>query len=100
MKKTAIILLSVFISLGCMNTIVYYKKPTDDPKAKIKENKNVRYQSVGLGMYELKKPVTPNSDCKNGVDHIHIQRDWLDSITHFLIGGLYTSRSIKLYCKK
>ena len=100
MKNITFIILSIFISFNCTNTIVYYKKPSDDPKAKIKQNRNVRYQTIGLGMYELKKPVTPNSDCKNGVNHIHIQRDWLDMTTHILIGVFYTSRSIKLYCRK
>ena len=96
MKK---ILLSIIIIglTGCLNTVVTLNS---SPKEE-KYAKKIMYPSLGLGMIELNRYQSMISECKDtGVNTVHIYRTALDSTIHFLIGGIYTSRSVDIHCGK
>lgn len=51
-----------------------------------------------VGMIENFKP--PEIHCKEGKPQILIQRNLMDSFLHWTIGGIYTRRTVQVFCHK
>jgi hypothetical protein len=96
MKKFTITLFAILITLltNCQTVVIQI-----NPGVEIKNaapNQKKRYGTVGFGYIDITKD--NDSACGQNVRKIVIERDWLDCIVHFFIGGLYTTRSVDVYC--
>ncbi|EMJ93206.1 LIC_10461 domain-containing protein [Leptospira alstonii] len=52
-----------------------------------------------LGLFPAFEPPLLNL-CTNGKPQLKIQRGILDHLIHWTIGGLYTVRTVQIYCSK
>ncbi|HMV46098.1 MAG TPA: hypothetical protein PK079_22190 [Leptospiraceae bacterium] len=116
-----ILILSFFSFLQCGKTIIKVNNPTRviDPVEEPDYKK--RYITNFDGFQEYSRPVTPNKPqsfrstwfttkaelekhktpvCEKDVDAIILYHDFVDSIIHFWVGGITSSRSILVYCTK
>lgn len=96
MKRSLFILffiLGIFIFSNCQTTVIQIS-PSSEPLGK--PTSKVRYGSAAFGYIDVTKNY--ESPCGQNVNQIVIQRDWVDSLIHFAIGGIYTTRSVDVYC--
>ncbi|PKA06368.1 hypothetical protein CH375_00165 [Leptospira ellisii] len=42
----------------------------------------------------------PEAKCASGKPIIQIRRDFMDNVIHWTIGGVYTRRTVRIFCKK
>jgi hypothetical protein len=119
-KKTILFLFAMLLTLNCGKTIIKLNNPTKSTIDSQPDYKK-RYVSNFVGFQEYSKPVTPNKPqsfrstwfttkaeyeqhtnpvCANNVDMVVMYPDFLDSIIHFFLGGITSSRSVLIYCNK
>jgi hypothetical protein len=68
-----------------------------EPTAQAADVRHYSHASVALGYFE---PVAaPVADCDGSPRSVRIERGIGDSILHFLIGGVYSTRSIAVVCR-
>lgn len=91
--KFPLLILLIFIFQSCNHaTFVDVRSSAEKPTASTKT------YSYVLGYFELGKPA--EAICPEGkVTKIEIKRNVVDSIIHFLIGGIVTSRTQDVYCE-
>lgn len=104
--------------MNCGRTIVQVTKVAEEnPNQKHDYKKS--YVSLWMGFKELSKPVTPNQIqeinktdrfftykykvptepvCSKNVQKVVLYMDFWDSFIHGWIGGIYSSRSLLIYC--
>ena len=100
--------MAVFIALvfltGCYSTNFRFEKPQNTPNA-AEQNagealaQTVSFSSVGFGIHPLTAPVRPMCNQGQVLKKINFEMNKIDSVIHFLIGGIYTSRHVNVYCK-
>lgn len=79
---------------ACQTSVVTFGEPmVGDPNEPAFVQ---RYGSVVAGILAISSP--QRHSCDNTPRRVVITRDWIDMAIHFWIGGLYTTRSVKLYC--
>ncbi|MDH5655561.1 MAG: hypothetical protein OEZ34_06605 [Spirochaetia bacterium] len=61
-------------------------------------NQSEKFPSMWFGIKALKKPVEPSCAEEQKVEKVIYKTDLLDNVIHFLIGGIYTRRTIEIYC--
>lgn len=86
------VLMSIVLS-NCQTTVIQIN-PSSEPM--IQPSGKVRYGSAAFGYIDVTKNY--ESPCGQNVNQVVIRRDWLDSLIHFAIGGIYTTRSVDVYC--
>ena len=101
LKKIFIsLVLVLFVTAGanCHKTTIKVK-PQQHPDyiREAKLEKKVRYKSLFLGVKEL-STAEPEQCPENRAETVIIKRDLIDSVIHVLIGGVFTTRSVELYC--
>ena len=100
MKHIFTIFLFIFILFfsNCQTTEIILEQEgaeIDVDEAPI--NEQHKYVSLALGVYEYSKAIEPA--CSN-VQKILIKRNIPDAVFYFFLGGIYTPRTIYLYCKE
>lgn len=55
-----------------------------------------KFGSLGFGIVEYSDALTIN--CGPELRELVLERNIIDTVLHFLIGGLYTRRDIRVYC--
>lgn len=98
--KSIYIFLVIFFSLfilNCQTTEIIFSNNIANEAPDRKETEKQTYASLGLGIYEYTKP--KEASCGNDVEKLIIKRNAVDATIYFLIGGIYTQRSIYVYCK-
>jgi hypothetical protein len=55
-----------------------------------------QYASVGFGIYDLTKET--HESCSVNPKAVLIETDLVNTVLHFIIGGIYTRRNIMVYC--
>lgn len=103
MLKFIILLLFLF---QCQSTEVVFDStilsPIEQSKYSDKSNMantnttSVRYGSVVFGYFEVTNPVA--TPCNYETKSIVMQKEFLDGVIHFFIGGIYTTRMVYIYC--
>ncbi len=96
--KLAGILTVLFLSClfsGCQTTTIVFDTVKPAPLKLLPDNER-RYASMALGIYELSKPET--ATCSDVPAKVVIRRNVVDALIHATIGGIYTTRSIEVYC--
>ncbi len=98
-QKISVHIFFIF-TIGCHNTtlkIYPNQTPILNP---VREKPDLTYKQGGylVGMIENFK--IPEIHCKEGRPQILIQRNLMDSILHWTIGGIYTSRTVQVFCQK
>lgn len=94
MKNLIWITIIVFFTFNYCQTTVIKINPSSEP---IKEaTGKVRYGSAVFGNIDITKNY--ESPCGQNVNQVVIRRDFLDSLIHFAIGGIYTTRSVEVFC--
>ncbi len=83
----------ILVLSHCQTTIIQIN-PSSEPM--IQPTGKVRYGSAAFGYIDISKNY--ESPCGQNVNQVVIRRDWLDSVIHFAIGGIYTTRSVEVYC--
>jgi outer membrane protein OmpA-like peptidoglycan-associated protein len=88
------VLVSIFFLLRCHVLVIDMENKGFYPQL----NKEVsqKYGTVIWGKYEVSKP--REVSCQNGIQSIVFQRTILDFAVHYVIGGLYTMRSVDATC--
>jgi outer membrane protein OmpA-like peptidoglycan-associated protein len=88
------VLISIFFLLRCHVLVIDMENKGFYPQL----NKEVsqKYGTVLWGKYEVSKP--REISCQNGIQSIIIQRTLFDFVVHYVIGGLYTMRSVDATC--
>ena len=94
MKKIIFLLLLILVVSNCQTTVIQIQPGVEIANAS--PNQKKRYGTIGFGYIEVNKQNPSN--CGQNVRKVVIQRDWLDCIIHTLIGGIYTTRSVDVYC--
>jgi hypothetical protein len=100
-----IILIAVLIifSSSCYVTNVRFQQTQNSQNLEAQGHKilaqSVNFASVGLGIYPISRPVHPVCSQGQILDYVAFEMDLLDSVLHFVIGGIYTSRKVRVYCK-
>ncbi|MBM9579260.1 hypothetical protein JWG45_19115 [Leptospira sp. 201903070] len=94
-------ILSFFLfGLGCHNTslqIYPNQTPILNP---IREKPETTYIQGGYAVGLIENFKAPEVHCKEGKPQIFIQRNLMDSILHWTIGGIYTRRTVQVFCQK
>jgi len=92
----AIVILCAFSS--CQTTTVVFNENEPLP---MPEQLNVqqRYSSLALGIIELSDPQTTTCPPEKNVSRVVVHRGFIDLLIHASIGGIYTTRTIEVYCK-
>ncbi|AOP35306.1 hypothetical protein A0128_16520 [Leptospira tipperaryensis] len=102
MKVFKRILIAPFLlfALGCHNTTLQIYPNQTPIMNPTHEKPEITYTQGGylVGMIENFK--TPEVHCKEGKPQIFIQRNLMDSILHWTIGGIYTRRTVQVFCQK
>lgn len=94
MKTLSIFLILILGFYNCQTTVIQINPGVEITNAVPEQKK--RYGTVGFGYFDITKE--NESKCGQNVRKVVIQRDWLDCVIHTLIGGIYTSRSVEVYC--
>lgn len=115
------IILFLFSFYNCGKTIIKVNNPTRVIESTEQPDYHKRYFTNFDGFQEYSRPVTPNKPqsfrstwftskaelekhknpvCEKDVDTVVLYHDFVDSIIHFFIGGITSSRSIQIYCSK
>lgn len=89
----SIALLGLGFLVNCQTTVIQIN-PSSEQTAQ--PTGKVRYGSAVLGNIDITKNY--ESPCGQNVNKVVIRRDLIDSIIHFAIGGIYTTRSVEVYC--
>ncbi|TGM53177.1 LA_3781 family PerA/PerB upregulated protein [Leptospira adleri] len=98
-KKIFTVSFFLFV-LGCHNTTLQIY-PNQIPIANPTQEKPEATFTQGgylVGMIENFK--TPEIRCREGKPQILIQRNLMDSFLHWTIGGIYTRRTVQVFCNK
>jgi len=88
-----IFVLCVLLSLGCNQATLIDKKSTAE-----KPSDSNRTYSYVMGYYEFGAP--REAVCPEGkLTRVEIKRNVVDSIIHFFVGGIVTTRTQEIYCE-
>ncbi|MCW7462161.1 LIC_10461 domain-containing protein [Leptospira limi] len=93
-----ITIFSILFFFGrCHTTVIKIQKSElDINKMELKQNQT-HQASLVFGYTEVSDP--SKSNCRNEkTKAIVLHRDWKDKLIHVLIGGIYSSKSISIYC--
>ncbi|PJZ71487.1 hypothetical protein CH373_03080 [Leptospira perolatii] len=102
-KSTILGSILIFLVLNCHSTAVIYKEPVI-PVANTEKHsppeEKLNQGSYVFGIY----PSSPAQEisCPGGANYPEVVMTtgvW-DSVIHILIGGVYTRKTVEIYCKK
>jgi|JI8StandDraft_1071087.scaffolds.fasta_scaffold47431_3 hypothetical protein len=87
-----IIILSGIIFINCNKTTLYLTKDTIESPTY-----ESRTESYLLGYYEFGK--VEEWICESGThNRLEIEKGFVDTIVHFIVGGVFTTRTNAIYC--
>jgi len=88
------VFLSLLFLVQCQTSVVNFGQPGvgDEPTAAVDQ----RYGSVIAGLIPVSSPA--EHSCDQNPRRVVITRDWIDFAIHFWVGGIYTTRTVELYC--
>ncbi|MCG6169236.1 hypothetical protein LFX25_15430 [Leptospira sp. FAT2] len=98
--KTILLTITIGTATGCHNTTLQiYNSPgaasfPDETKA------DQTYKQGGYAVGLIESFDTPEVKCQEGKPRILIQRNFWDNVIHWTIGGIYTRRTVQVFCKK
>ena len=103
MRKLVLITIATVFTSSCYVTSIRFQ-PSDAVPGPVIPDRTLPVQSVKFvskifGVYPKTSPVHP--DCKSGqvLDNVIFEMDALDTVIHFIAGGIYTRRQVKVYCR-
>jgi len=104
MLEIGSILLILFFFSNCFVTHVRFKEPQPVQNIENQEKmavpvQSVNFVSVGLGIYQATAPVRPVCNEGQSLDNVTFEMDIVDNIIHFFVGGIYTQRKVRVYCR-
>jgi len=102
--EIVLILMILFFFSNCFVTHVRFKQPQSMQNTESQDKmpvpvQSVNFASVGLGIYPVTDPVRPVCNEGQSLDNVTFEMDIVDNILHFMVGGVYTRRKVRVYCK-
>lgn len=100
----ALIALVLAGAVSCHTTIIETNPQSPEgPENQVAEDGKApdyeeTYISLGLGIYEYSEP--DYVPCPGGVKSVKMERNVLDTVIHFFVGGIYTTRHVQVVCNK
>ncbi|TGK34396.1 hypothetical protein EHQ12_16775 [Leptospira gomenensis] len=97
--KVAVAALVCFV-WTCHNTTlqISHTKEFDIPAQNEIPNEEFKQGGLLAGLIETFS--SPEAKCASGKPLIQIRRDFMDNLIHWTIGGVYTRRTVRIFCKK
>lgn len=98
-----VVALALFFLSSCYTTNIRLQKQPISQNSEQNEKKvpeqSVNFISLGFGIYAKTAPVRPVCNQGQVLDHATFEMTVLDSIIHFTVGGIYSTRHVRVYCK-
>ncbi|WP_061260315.1 LA_3781 family PerA/PerB upregulated protein [Leptospira interrogans] len=90
--------LITLIMINCYNTTlqIHDKKYSIAAESEPEQT----YKQGGLLLGLINTFDTPEVQCPEGKPEILISRNFWDNLIHWIIGGIYTQRTVQIFCKK
>ncbi|WP_442915975.1 LIC_10461 domain-containing protein [Leptospira sp. GIMC2001] len=82
--------------LQCNRTTINFQK---SPKDQNLQESSLKTYSYVIGYLELGQTKTTNCDSSK-LSRVVMERNWLDTVIHFAIGGFVTTRTTTVTCIK
>ena len=86
------ILCFMIVFMSCQTTVLNFA-----PSQGAEPTQSTAYGSMLVGIFEVSDP--PEIPCPGQVRKIVITRNAWDFLLHFFLGGIYTTRRIRIYCE-
>ncbi|AVV50129.1 MULTISPECIES: LA_3781 family PerA/PerB upregulated protein [Leptospira] len=100
MKSIKIIFL-ILVTLTtevCYNTTLQVYDTPNFPSSKSEPERTFKQGGYLFGVIDAFE--TPKIQCSEGKPEILILRNFWDNVIHWTIGGIYTQRTVQIFCKK
>ncbi|EQA38227.1 hypothetical protein LEP1GSC047_0049 [Leptospira inadai serovar Lyme str. 10] len=101
--KNFLCLFTVAVLLfNCHSTILVHKEADSPPASLAKDppepDRKFRQASFVFGIYPSGSPAEVS--CTNSHPEVRLVTGFMDSVIHFLIGPVYTTKTVEVRCKK
>ncbi|PJZ71489.1 hypothetical protein CH373_03095 [Leptospira perolatii] len=102
LSKTLALFSCLILTLNCHTTVVVHKESgTPDSVSKeqtFSPDRTFRQGSYLVGIYPSES--APDISCPSGTPEVKMITSFRDALMHVLIGGVYTTKTVEVYCKK
>ncbi|MGJ4752538.1 hypothetical protein CH370_10905 [Leptospira kmetyi] len=88
------------IAAGCHNTTLQIHENQIQPSFSAESKPDQTFKQGGYLVGLIDAFETPEISCPEGKPQILIQRNVLDNVIHWTIGGIYTRRTVQVFCQK
>lgn len=85
----------LLLAIACQTTIIRVEGQMEVDESRTPDAQE-QYESVVLGIVELSEPM--EAHCQTATDKVVMRMDPMDSLIHFFLGGVYSTRTISVYC--
>lgn len=92
--------IALSISIGCHNTTLQIHDSQTPLAFPVESKPDQTFKQGGYLVGLIDAFETPEIRCAEGKPQIHIQRNVLDNVIHWTIGGIYTRRTVQVFCQK
>lgn len=96
--KIIFLILVILTTEVCYKTTLKIYDTTNSLSSKSKPEKTFKQGSYLFGIIDAFE--TPKIQCAEGNPEILILRNFWDNVIHWTIGGIYTQRTVQIFCKK
>ncbi|PJZ58796.1 LA_3781 family PerA/PerB upregulated protein [Leptospira barantonii] len=94
------IAIATTIVVGCHNTTLQIHENQSPLKFPAESKPDQTFKQGGYLVGLIDSFETPEVRCTEGKPQILIQRNFLDNVIHWTIGGIYTRRTVQVFCQK
>ncbi|MBW0432620.1 LA_3781 family PerA/PerB upregulated protein [Leptospira yasudae] len=98
--KTILLAISIGAAAGCHNTTLQIYNTSEAVAFPVETKADQTYKQGGYAVGLIESFDTPEVKCQEGKPQILIQRNFWDNVIHWTIGGIYTRRTVQVFCKR